>query len=137
MSIEQRRFDGRFQYHLAVDPTLGASGVKVPNHLVQPLVENAIWHGLLPRKGRGTVRVRFMESEAGKIRIEVEDNGVGLAFHQQRQKRSAHQSMGLNILRERIDVSGKDHFFQLVETGTPHSNQTGTLAVLELEEVEV
>lgn len=136
LMIEQRRFDGRFQYKIEVDSELRNAGIKVLNHLIQPLVENAIWHGLLPRKGRGSVWVRFMGGPNGKIRIEVEDNGVGLAYHKERNAGRIHQSMGLSIIRERLKVSGKSHLFLLKETGEPNSLTTGTLAVLEVDELD-
>ncbi len=75
--IEQTRFQDRLAVNFEVQPeTLDA---RVPTLLLQPLVENAIKHGISPRPGRGTIDIR-VRREDDRLRMEVRDNGGGLSF---------------------------------------------------------
>ncbi len=74
LSIEQVRFRDRLEVSIAVDPAVSAA--KVPSFLLQPLVENAIKHGLGGRAGRGRIAVTARE-ETGELALTVRDNGPG------------------------------------------------------------
>ena len=77
LQIEQTRFQDRLAVNFEVQPeTLDA---KVPTLLLQPLVENAIKHGISPRPGQGTIDIR-VRREGDTLRMEVRDNGGGLSF---------------------------------------------------------
>lgn len=77
LALEQMRFGDRIQIRRELDPaTLDAL---VPNLLLQPLVENAIKHGLEPLPKGGVVTLRSSRSQDGRLRLEVGDNGAGLA----------------------------------------------------------
>jgi two-component system, LytTR family, sensor kinase len=74
LRVEQARFGGRLQVSLDIEPAAGA--VTVPAMTVQPLVENAIKHGVSAREGRGTVCLRAAIEE-GRLSVDVFDNGPG------------------------------------------------------------
>jgi two-component system LytT family sensor kinase len=74
LDIEQARFGDRLRVELAVDPAIVAE--PIPSLILQPLVENAIKHGVAPKLGDGTVRIRASD-EGEFMRFEVEDDGVG------------------------------------------------------------
>jgi len=74
LSIEQVRFRDRLDVSIAVDPAVASA--KLPSFLLQPLVENAIKHGLAGRAGRGQIAVTARE-EAGSLALAVRDNGPG------------------------------------------------------------
>jgi two-component system sensor histidine kinase YesM len=96
--LQSLRFGDRLGYEVSLDPAL--SKVEVPSLIVQPLVENAIVHGIEPMEGRGTV---FVRAEADKqwVVIIVEDNGVG--FVPGPIRRSIH--VGLFNVRERLKLA--------------------------------
>ena len=75
LEIEQARMGGRLAVAMVVDPA--AHAVPVPHLLLQPLVENAVRHGLAPRRGPGRLSVRAALRD-GRLRLEVRDDGVGL-----------------------------------------------------------
>ncbi|QTH41019.1 sensor histidine kinase [Cohnella sp. LGH] len=74
--IQQNRFADKLSWDIEVDPTLMEE--PVPTLLLQPLVENAIIHGIEPKIGSGTLRVSVFERFAGEIVLRVEDDGVGI-----------------------------------------------------------
>lgn len=105
IEMEAMRFDGRFTYTISVDPSLQPEHLEVPPLLIQPFVENAIWHGLMHRPTPGHLWVRVQPLGEG-FWIQVEDNGVGRARAGELKSKSAqtHKSQGLQLTRERLEV---------------------------------
>ena len=105
-ALEQMRFDQSFDYVLEVDEDLEPADVAVPPMLLQPLVENAILHGLRPLQGRrGRLCLRVLRAvEPQRLRIEVEDNGVGrgAAAAQRTGDEGQKRSMATRILGSRL-----------------------------------
>ncbi len=106
IELEQLRFERPFTYKIHVDDELKEENIKIPGMLIQPFVENAIWHGLLPKKdGDAWIRISF-KKQNGYAEITVEDNGVGrkaasLAQH----KDGKNRSYGLQITEERLRLA--------------------------------
>ncbi|HWB93386.1 MAG TPA: tetratricopeptide repeat protein [Puia sp.] len=106
IQLEALRLTNELCYEISVDQEIDAETTLVPPLIVQPFVENSIWHGLSgpegvgDGKGRISIRIR---KEDGMINYIVEDNGIGR--EQAAGKRSVgRRSMGLGITRERIDI---------------------------------
>ncbi|MEM9022700.1 MAG: histidine kinase [Bacteroidota bacterium] len=104
MELEVKRFNGRVRYELDVDPRLDRSYDRVPPLIIQPLVENAIWHGLNRKTDDGWVSISLQKA-GQQIRCTVEDNGIGREAARQfgQQKNPEHRSAGLGITRERLN----------------------------------
>jgi two-component system, LytTR family, sensor kinase len=107
LEIEQTRFGERLQVRLQIDPaTMDAS---VPNLILQPLVENAIKHGIEPHARPGIVELRAQRHD-GALRLEVEDNGAGL----QSGKPSGF-GVGLSNTRARLEqLYGNEHRLEML-----------------------
>ena len=108
LEIEQTRFGDRLAVRLEMAPeTLDAL---VPNLLLQPLVENAIRHGIEPRAKPGQIELRS-RCEGGQLKLEVRDNGVGLS-----PGRKLEEGVGLSNTRARLEqLYGDRHRFALSE----------------------
>ena len=105
LELEAMRFDGRISWQIHVDDELQAL---IPPLTLQPIVENAVVHGLLPREEGGQVRIRVYRDGAF-VSCEIEDNGIGraaAAIHRQKSSR-LHQSKGLHLLEERITAHNR------------------------------
>ena len=106
LEIEKVRFGDRLQVHVDVSPD--AMRARVPVLLLQPLVENAIRHGLAPRRGPGTIDVRA-ERVGERLVVQVLDDGVGPS------RESRPGGFGLSGTRERLEcLYGDAHELELV-----------------------
>ena len=105
LEMEQLRFDGSFTWNISVAEDIDAEEILIPSLMIQPLVENAIWHGLLPASGDKKLSIVF-KSRLDKISCIIEDNGIGFrrSLEGKLQQKSNHQSVGLDNLRNRIKI---------------------------------
>lgn len=95
--------------------------------VLQPFVENAIWHGLLHRKDIGIGKISIsIEQQGEQLMCEIEDNGVGRQKSFELQQRSIYKtkSLGLKITEERLRLLSKELQKQLIHI-TDLTNQTG------------
>lgn len=135
LDLEQLRFSDKFVYILDIDETLDADTVMIPNMLIQPHLENAVWHGLRYKATKGLLRVTFQKQAHG-IRVIIEDNGIGLTESHKLKTvhQKAHQSRGITNTTERIsllnDIYHLDIRMQMEEI--TKEGATGTSVVLQL-----
>ena len=107
LKLEHMRFKDKFRYTISVDPAVDPSQVRLPAMMLQPYVENSIWHGILPMEGQGQVSISAAPASApGRVVVRIEDDGIGLE-ESQRSKSGAendHISRGIEITKGRADV---------------------------------
>ena len=99
ISIENMRFNNEIDFLLDVDPSVQLESIPFPPLLMQPFIENAIWHGLSNVKGEKKLGISLFRSN-NSIIVEVQDNGIGYLANVGRPE--GHQSKGIKILEERI-----------------------------------
>lgn len=104
--LESLRFDREFNFSVETDDSLVPEMVEVPLLLIQPFVENAIVHGLLPKKnGECKLEIHFKMVEGGILQCVVEDNGIGRKQSEaQKLGRQQHRSSGISIVEERLNA---------------------------------
>ena len=105
LELEAMRFSKQFHYSIEVDPAIDPDEIIIPCFLIQPFVENAIWHGLMQKKGERNVDVSFYMEKDGIV-CSIEDDGIGreAAARINSKKNRTYQSMGLKIIRERMQL---------------------------------
>lgn len=105
LELEHERFKDQFDYEFIVDPTLSLESITIPPMLVQPFIENAIWHGLRYRDTDGLLSVHITAREKW-IEIAIKDNGIGRnksrALKTENQKK--HQSTGMQNVESRTEL---------------------------------
>lgn len=105
LKLERERFENTFTYSIYIDENINAEDYKLPPLILQPLIENAIRHGVRARndkKGIITINVKLVSYY---IVITIEDNGPGIHSKTSKSgKISEHNSMGINLVKERIGV---------------------------------
>jgi anti-sigma regulatory factor (Ser/Thr protein kinase) len=138
LEMEQLRF-ADFSYHIEVSERLDTHEVKLAPMLIQPLVENAIWHGLLPKGEDKWVRIRFF-TERGRLICEIEDSGIGIrqSLKNKTESQAAHRSMGIGNIRRRMEVLNEKYHIScsltiMDKADLPDRKDSGTLIILELQ----
>nr|WP_297782795.1 tetratricopeptide repeat protein [uncultured Allomuricauda sp.] len=121
IELENLRFDNSFSYSLHVDENLDIHTYEIPMLLVQPYIENAIIHGLMPKKGEKKLHVSFEETNENIV-CTIEDNGVGIDA-QTSGKTFKRPSRGMSITAKRINALKK---FSNQELVTVESSEKGT-----------
>lgn len=106
IQLEAIRFDNVFEYKLMLDEHIDPAQVIIPPLIIQPYVENAIWHGLLYRQEPGGMLLLEIKKVEDQLMIKVEDNGVGRQASTDLRSRSAlkRKSHGMKITGERLDI---------------------------------
>lgn len=103
LSLEQLRFNSRFEYEVRAAEGLDVFNIEIPPLLVQPYVENAVLHGTAGRDSGGKVLVEFRQGVEA-LEITVEDNGNGLHQANQQNNPKGHKSVGMGITQRRLEL---------------------------------
>ena len=108
LQLEQLRFNENFEYSITVDDTIDSNEIKIPPMILQPFIENAIWHGLLPKQGHKKVHIHFSLLSPNELKCCIQDNGIGRAaaerMKQNNTETAVHQSKGLQLINERLSI---------------------------------
>jgi tetratricopeptide (TPR) repeat protein len=106
LDIEQTRFNNSFQYWINIEGDVDTEGVKIPPMLIQPYVENAIWHGLMHKESGGNVTISILQKTDKLLEINVLDDGVGRQKAMRIKSKSAtkNKSLGIEISNDRLKI---------------------------------
>jgi ligand-binding sensor domain-containing protein len=105
LQLEQNRLDNKFDYHIEVDASIKTIAFEIPPLILQPFIENAIWHGLIHKTERGKININILK-EPGRLICIIEDNGIGRtkAALLKEQKVIKYQSMGMKVTEDRLRI---------------------------------
>ncbi|MEL7121121.1 MAG: histidine kinase [Bacteroidota bacterium] len=108
LELEQMRFKNSFEYDILLADGLRPEEYEIPPMLIQPFIENAIWHGLNPKKEGGLVTLKIHHN-ISSIQCIIEDNGIGRVAAQKIRaaQKIKRKSMGLDITRDRMKTLNK------------------------------
>ncbi|MEP2937675.1 MAG: histidine kinase [Gilvibacter sp.] len=121
--LEHFRFKDKFDYEIHLDPALQVNDFMIPPMLLQPYIENAVWHGLRYKETKGKLDIYFDQIDKETIKIQIVDDGIGRlkskALKTENQKKQNSKGMGnikkrIKILNEmykdKVDVLVSDVF---------------------------
>lgn len=132
LDLEHLRFQDKFDFRISVDEKLDVETTFFPNMIIQPHLENAIWHGLRYLEYKGLLLLKF-ELVDGKVLVTIDDNGIGLSKSQElkTQNQKVHQSRGMTNTKERIallnELYKKEITFQITEKQFPEMGTVVTI----------
>ncbi len=128
--LEHFRFKDKFDYEITVDDAINVKNFVIPPMLLQPYIENAVWHGLRYKKTKGHLDISISQNNPDEISITIADDGIGRkqskALKTQHQKKQNSKGMGnikkrVSILndmyKDKVDVSVSD-YQDAEDTGT-------------------
>jgi hypothetical protein len=140
LEMEQIR-KSNFSYHIDIDESLHPEDLFLPPMLIQPFIENAIWHGASEPGTTTDISIRFMPQN-NQLVCEVEDNGIGIQTslkkkYEQEEIQSDHHSLGISNVKQRIHVLNEKYNLHSRVTIEDKSDltggtETGTLVILYL-----
>jgi LytS/YehU family sensor histidine kinase len=109
LELEKLRFDNKFDFTITKSQNI-EDDMAIPPLLIQPLIENAINHGVIPQNKKGKIEICFAVDEENKIVCEIIDNGVGINASIENKKASVtiHKSMALNIIKQRLSIIARE-----------------------------
>jgi len=104
LELEQLRFNNKFEFAITKSNDI-EDDVALPPLLLQPFVENAVIHGVIPSNDKGLIKIAF-SLEQNNLRCEITDNGIGMEYSKQLKQNSvlAHKSMAVDIIKRRLEV---------------------------------
>jgi LytS/YehU family sensor histidine kinase len=138
LELEQLRFENRFLFEIDIDPQVSLKESYIPPLLLNPIVENAIWHGLLPiqndRQGRLVIAVK---RESDDLCISIEDNGVGRAEKAMSTPYNNNKSYGIKITEQQLSninylYKSKEASIKYIDLKNIDETPAGTLVVIRL-----
>lgn len=111
MNIENIRFSNDINFKIDVSEDIDIHTVKIPSLILQPFLENALWHGLSSKEGEKNISLKVTSGEEGFINIAIVDNGVGrdMAEKIKEGKVLKRKSVGIDITKERLANFSKDY----------------------------
>ncbi|GAA4400101.1 hypothetical protein GCM10023187_12890 [Nibrella viscosa] len=137
MDMEALRFNHRFSYRIDLDEEVEPDVVEIPPLLIQPYVENAIWHGLLHKEGAGHIQIGI-RLEENMLVCRIEDDGVGRKRAAELKSKSAtkSKSLGMQITSQRIrlinELHGKATTMQIEDLENASGEACGTRVILHI-----
>lgn len=135
LQLEHARFKDKFDYQITIDKSLELKDFQIPPMLLQPYVENAVWHGLRYKKTKGNLSINFKQKDANKILVSITDNGIGRTKSKElkTQNQKKQQSKGMGNIKERIKILNEMYRDKVVVVICDlNTDKTGTKVVLTL-----
>lgn len=130
LELESLRFEGVLKYTIIVDEGIDEGKQMMPPMLLQPLIENAIKHGLTPKEENLRLTIEFKDNK-NRLKCVIRDNGVGRNLSP---KSSGHNSKGLSIVQERLKLLNKLHKqtfeMEIIDLKDNNGNAAGTEVVI-------
>ncbi len=137
LEMEQLRFKDAFDYHIRYDAAIQPSMIQVPSFILQPFCENAIWHGLLHKEGKGLLVIDLAMKDEVMV-CTITDNGIGMARAAAIQTKVSEKqgSFGLALTTERLTLFNNDTkasgSFLMEDVKDENGNVTGTKVILSI-----
>ncbi|WP_280695087.1 histidine kinase [Chryseobacterium sp. H1D6B] len=133
LALEKTRFADKFDYEINVDENLNLQSLQIPGMLVQPFLENAIWHGLRYRVDKGFLKLNF-EKDNQYLNITIEDNGIGI--EESKKQKTLHQKnregRGMKNTLERIRLLNDLYKKNIICSIKDKENKGGVLVQIKI-----
>ena len=136
IDMEKLRFKNSFDYSITFTNSIDPGNIFIPPLLLQPFVENAIWHGLLHKQGLGHLEIS-LRAEEKILTCIITDDGIGRTKAAMNKSKSAEKqkSMGLQITKERLALLNRDihkQAFFIEDILDDEGNAAGTRVILKM-----
>lgn len=135
LELEKIRFGEKLKYTIQLLDKIDIKNTQLPNMLLQPFVENALWHGILPTGKTGNISIRFSKQN-GCLLVLIDDDGIGIRESENR-KKDNHRSLGMQMILERIQLlkklDGNDIRITVKDRSETDAQQHGTAVEIQID----
>lgn len=136
VDIEALRFNNAFNFKMTIAENVNVNDIRLPPLLIQPFVENAIWHGLLLKEGDKELNINIFQKDS-EVVIEIDDNGIGRAAAEKfSNKELKRRSFGMDITNDRLSVLEKVFgitiSFRVLDKSSSMGNSAGTSVIINI-----
>ncbi len=106
LKLEQSRFPDKFDYKVSIEPKSDLNDYLIPPMLLQPFVENAVWHGLRYKEDKGLLQVMVRQNNNVSLDVIIEDDGIGRKKSEElkTKRQSDQKSTGMTNIKKRIEI---------------------------------
>ena len=136
LELEKERFGDKFDFQIHIDEKINLETTEIPNMILQPYLENAILHGILPKKEKGHIAVSFQLKNNTYLEIQIEDDGIGILKGKEK-KSKHHKSLAMQTIAEILQINTqllqKQQTVQIIDKSTLNKHQSGTLVKILIE----
>ncbi len=138
INIENIRFNNEIDFQIKVSKSLNIDTIKIPSLILQPFLENAIWHGLASKKENKKLEIRVKKKDEFHLSITITDNGIGREKSTEINSRKIHKtnSVGIKLTEERLSNFAKDYennyMLNYIDLYDKNNVAIGTKVVLKL-----
>ncbi len=134
LKLENHRFKEKFDYSFIVDPKIDQENIQIPPMLIQPYIENAVWHGLRYKEEKGYLKVEIISGE--NLKVIIEDNGIGRKKSMELKTKNQQEiaSTGLKNINNRLQIINQIHKtnLQVHIDDVNKENHTGTRVTIDI-----
>jgi sensor histidine kinase YesM len=129
--LEKKRFGSKFSYTIDIDKEVEKEEIYIPSMLLQPYIENAIWHGLMPKEEGGNLRIEMtLEKEQHTLLIRIIDDGVGID-NSMSTKEGTHVSKGMSLTEERVNLLNQIESSN-IQISIEQNGSSGTVVTIQI-----
>jgi len=130
MSIENIRFSNEINYQVDINPDMNTDTIKVPPLILQPFLENALWHGLSSKKSDKQIKLTANKVSDTVVEVNIIDNGIGrnAAAKIKEGKSLKRKSVGIDLTKERLKTFSEDYDDEFSLTYHDLTNEGGSPA---------
>ncbi|MFP2995809.1 histidine kinase [Spongiivirga sp. MCCC 1A20706] len=131
--LEHSRFKDKFDYTINIDPGVDVEAYTIPPMLLQPYIENAIWHGLRYKKEKGSLHINLKNIDSNSIMISIEDDGIGRKASAELKTKNQlkNKSKGMGNIKKRITILN-DMYKDKVAVMVDDVNKDGSGTIVKL-----
>ena len=110
LDLECLRLAGKFTYQIETGNGFDPEEVSIPSMIIQPFIENSIWHGISSLEDKGFISILFSLENEKSLRVVIEDNGIGMRKAMEfESKGDKHLKLGMEMTKKRLDLLGRKY----------------------------
>lgn len=138
MNIENIRFSNEINFDISIDDSVNPENIKVPSLILQPFLENALWHGLSSKKENKNIQLNVFQKNDKFVTISIEDNGIGREASRliRNKKTLKRKSVGIALTKERLENFSKgfnnNYSINIQDLYDSNNNASGTKVIIDI-----